>query len=92
MTNEEKARELGDRLINAVGHTVKDRKEIIDITNEMIEWKEQQIIEKAVKWMEENINNYIVNDQYELPNGSMSRDWLKIKSECFTDFKKAMEE
>lgn len=47
MTNEEKAKELGDKLINAVGHTVKDRKEIIDITNEMIEWNEQQMIEKS---------------------------------------------
>lgn len=46
MTNEEKAKELGDKLINAVGHTVKDRKEIIDITNEMIEWKEQQMLTK----------------------------------------------
>lgn len=58
MTNEEKARELGDRLINAVGHTVKDRKEIIDITNEMIEWKEQQMIEKSLKWLQTHIPNY----------------------------------
>lgn len=46
MTNEEKAKELGDKLINAVGHTTKDRKKIIDITNEMIEWKEQQMLTK----------------------------------------------
>lgn len=97
MTNEEKARTLSlqDHLSNDDYALCPSNDTIIRLNAygaamKMAEWKEKEMIEKAVKWMEDNINNYIVNDQYELPNGSMSRDWLKVKSECFTDFKKAM--
>ncbi len=58
----------------------------------MAEWKQVQMIEKAVKWLEDNINNYIFNDTYQLPSGKKSRDWFKIKSECFSDFRNAMED
>lgn len=88
MTNEEKARELGDRLINAVGHTVKDRKEIIDITNEMIEWKEQQMIEKAVEWLKERAEHYYgVEGEYSNKVGL-----IFCKEELLEDFKEAMME
>ena len=89
MTNEEKAKEIGQKFYF---DTMNSNEAAYKGALQMAQWKEQQMIERAVRWMEDNINNYIVNDQYELPNGSMSRDWLKVKSEFFTDFKKSMEE
>ena len=49
-------------------------------------------VEKACEWLMNHGNDYIINDRYPLPNGEMSRDWLKIKSEMFGDFKKAMKQ
>lgn len=45
-------------------------------------------VEKACEWLRSNVNNYIINDKYILPNGNLSRDWFKIKSDMFDDFKK----
>ena len=50
----------------------------------------RQMIEKACEWLSNHVNDYIVNDKYILPNGKMSRDWLKVKSEMFDDFRKYM--
>jgi len=47
-------------------------------------------IEKAVNWLSEHVNDYVINDKYPLPNGEISRDWLKVKSDMFSDFRKAM--
>jgi len=47
-------------------------------------------IEKAWDWLSNHVNDYIINDKYILPNGKMSRDWLKVKSDMFEDFKKYM--
>ena len=47
-------------------------------------------IEKAVDWLSNHVNEYIINDKYILPNGKMSRDWFKVKSDMFEDFKKYM--
>lgn len=44
-------------------------------------------IEEAVKWLDNNINNYLFNDN---SNGKY-RDWLKCSSQAFVDFRKAME-
>lgn len=44
-------------------------------------------IEKAVRWLDDNINNYLFNDN---SNGKY-RDWLKCSSQAFIDFRKAME-
>lgn len=44
-------------------------------------------IEKAVKWLDDNINDYLFNDN---SNGKY-RDWLKCSSQAFVDFRKAME-
>lgn len=45
-------------------------------------------IEKAVRWLDDNINKYLFNDN---SNGKY-RDWLKCSSQAFVDFRKAMEE
>lgn len=47
-------------------------------------------IEKACEWLSNHVNDYIINDKYILPNGKISRDWLKVKFEMFEDFKKYM--
>ena len=44
-----------------------------------------QMLEKAIYWLQEHVNNYLFDD------GTPERPWLKCKSEMFDDFKKAME-
>jgi len=56
------------------------------------QWMKEQLINKACEWLVEHSNDYLINDKYPLPCGEMSRDWLKVKSEMFDDFRKAMEE
>jgi len=57
-------------------------KEDVNITN--------AFIEKAIDWLSNHVNEYIINDKYILPNGKMNRDWFKVKSDMFEDFKKHM--
>lgn len=57
-------------------------KEDVNITN--------AFIEKAIDWLSNHVNDYIINDKYILPNGKMNRDWFKVKSDMFEDFKKYM--
>ena len=54
--------------------------------------EEDTFIDKACEWLSNHVNDYIINDKYILPNGKMSRDWLKIKSDMFGDFRKYMKE
>lgn len=53
----------------------------------MAEWKEQQMIEKAVNWLNNNIGAYL---DYEAPKYGCSVEIDKIS--LIEDFKKAMEE
>lgn len=45
----------------------------------------QYVIEKACKWLENNVNNYIITDVY------LGKVQLKISSIMFDDLKKVME-
>lgn len=49
----------------------------------VMEITKEDTIEKALSWLQGNINNYIFNDKRE--DGS---DWLKVKSSLFDDLKK----
>lgn len=49
-------------------------------------------LDRACEWLIEHSNDYLINDKYPLACGKMSRDWLKVKSEMFDDFRKAMED
>ena len=46
------------------------------------------LLDDVIDWLVEHGNDYLVNDRYELPNGEMSREWLKIKSDMFDDLRK----
>lgn len=69
MTNEEKIQEMAfeaipenisystviDRMVDYNG---RDRSFFIDGSRAAMEWKEQQMIEKAVEWLEEHLHYY----------------------------------
>ncbi len=65
---------------------------VIQIGKHIAQWQKEQDINKACEWLVEHSNDYLINDKYPLPCGKMSRDWLKVKSEMFDDFRKAMED
>lgn len=67
---------------------VTSKEEIKEACMYMAKWKEKQMINKAVEWLIGHVNDYIVNDNC----GGEHRNWLKVKSECFIDLRKAMEE
>ena len=48
-------------------------------------------IKESVQWLSDHVNDYIINDKYILPNGELSRDWLKVKADMFDDYKRYME-
>lgn len=48
-------------------------------------WADETMIEKACEWLENNVNNYIIIDDY------LGKVQPKISSSMFDDFKKAME-
>lgn len=86
MTTKEKIEEI--ELRNEDDWEFEASKESPDISyyccNAMLEiaqWKEEQLIDKACKWLEENIDNYYQTCEFE----SFWDDMIK-------DFKKAMEE
>lgn len=68
MKTEEKARELASELIGED----KNQKPLIDVIMRMANWKEQQMIEKAVEWVKENYADFCREINY--------RDHL---NECF---------
>ena len=53
MKNEEKAQELA--FVGGYTNDIGISKVIIQKCCEMAEWKEEQMIEKAVKWLENNV-------------------------------------
>ena len=60
----------------------------VDIALKMHEWTKKQTIDEVVEWLSDHVNDYIINDK----QNDNSRDWLKVKSDCFADLRKAMEE
>ena len=83
MSNEEKAKEISLKLFEN-GHfthnAISQRKEIEKSLIEMAEWKEQQMIEKALNWIHDNLCYYDEDGFDADGNGILG------------DFKKAMEE
>ena len=60
----------------------------IDLTDAFeagAEWADETLIEKACEWLENNVNNYIIIDDY------LGKVQPKISSSMFDNFKKAME-
>lgn len=84
MKTEEKARELASELIGED----QNQKPMIDVIMRMANWKEQQMIDKACEWIEENIVDY--EDIYYDVGGFVSPEFHI--EEFIKDFKKAMEE
>lgn len=76
MTNAEKAQEL-------VSNPANDYKSTEDLCWMMAEWKEQQMIERAVEWLKTNAGKYI--------KGSLSASNY-CTEHCIDDFKEAMKE
>ena len=95
MTNEEKARTLSlqDHLTNDDYALCPSNDTIVRINAygaamEMAEWKEQQMIEKAVDWLKERAEHYYgVEGEY-----SDKVDLIFCKEEPLEDFKEAMME
>lgn len=48
-------------------------------------WMQSELIEKAVNWLQDHVNDYLFND------GTPERPWLKCSACMFDAFKKAME-
>lgn len=73
-----------------------ERKQLIEKANQAVTqsfengaiFADKTMIDKAVEWLMAHVNDYIVNDNC----GGKHRDWFKVTSECFADFRKAMEE
>lgn len=95
MTDEEKIQEMAfeaipenisystviDRMVDYNG---RDRDFFIDGARAAMEWKEQQMIEKAVEWLKNNIHDYYNGDsEFAVCN------WL-TEDEFINNFKKAM--
>lgn len=76
MTNEEKAREIADSLKGYA--LMSDYGKSLRAAKEMAAWKEQQMIEKAVKWMRSRQKGFI-------------NKIVTITEKDIQDFKKAME-
>lgn len=47
-------------------------------------------LEDVIDWLEEHVNDYIVNDNTNPNTGEPGKDWFKVKSECFNDLRKAV--
>ena len=62
-------------------------KALLYAVNKTADRTRKEVIEKAVRWLEDNINKYLYNDN---SNGKY-RDWLKCSSQAFVDFRKAMD-
>lgn len=81
MTNDEKI----DRMLKFYHGT----KTLKDYLLEMAEWKQQQMVEKAVKWLKENTDKYVGREieEYDMQYyGHINIDSL------IDDFKQAMKE
>ena len=89
MTNEELRNKLYNQRFIAGGDYNKEDpfvgihfEDLVDIKQKI----EDDVIKKAVDWLMDNANDYIINDKCI----SSERDWLKVKSELFDDLKEAM--
>lgn len=87
MTNREKAIDLLDKdlgtknMSNGGFGLYKLQCHYIHLLCEMAAWKEQQLIEKAAKWLKENAGMYWYDDIY-----------IDCPAELLEDFKNAMKE
>lgn len=88
MTPEEKAEELGKKYSKPC-HGIGDCEfEATQAALEMAQWKEQQMIEKVVKWLENNYSYY--EQTYADVGGYIFSDFDIDK--MLIDFKQAMKE
>lgn len=76
-----------DNLSDSVlyGFTKKRKDDDIEYT------RTDYFVEESIQWLSDHVNDYIINDKYILPNGELSRDWLKVKADMFDDYKRYME-
>lgn len=82
MKDLEKAIELARKHDELFG--IRKREECcVAACQEMAEWKEQQMIEKACEWLKDNANDYL--DWYDWEQCRVNKD------ELLYDFRKAME-
>ena len=51
------------------------------------EWADKTMIDKAVEWLSDHVNDYLINDK-----SDGGKDWLKCRADMFDNFRKAMEE
>lgn len=64
----------------------------IPFEREYIEYTRTDVfIKESIQWLSDHVNDYIINDKYILPNGELSRDWLKVKADMFDGYKRYME-
>ncbi len=86
MDNNEKAEEIVKdynytQFLNDGTHDSYTETAVLYMLNEMAQWKEQQMIERAVEWLKNNIYDYYRTDEFE--------QWF---DEMFDDFKQSMKE
>ena len=76
-----------DNLSDSVlyGFTKKRKDDDIEYT------RTDYFVKESIQWLSDHVNDYIINDKYILPNGELSRDWLKVKADMFDDYKRYME-
>lgn len=67
-------------------HPYSDIKRLLHVSQKTTESTKKEFINKACEWLENNINNYIIIDDY------LGKVQTKISSSMFDDFKKVMEE
>lgn len=85
MNNQNNLKEEVKRYIAECGYDGLDTEmEVEDIARHFAKWKKEQMIEKAVKWLEENAQDYTYDDY-----GIMA--FIRNK-QLKEDFKKAMED
>lgn len=61
-------------------------KELLYVAQKTAERTKKEVINRACEWLENNVNNYIIIDDY------LGKVQPKISSSMFDNFKKAMEE
>ena len=84
MTDREKADEISGQY--STSHYFPNDEELAaySAAMQMAKWKEQQMIEKACEWLEDNANEYL--DWYDWEQCRVNKD------ELLHDFREAMEE
>jgi len=91
MTQQEKAREIyKDNLYDCeVRGVVQDEQEILFMLEKMAQWKQQQMIEKAVKWLKDNAGTYhrfnVNENRFYYNYNILIDDFEKAMEECLAD-------